>query len=92
MIWMVEMITAMEDESIDCFQPDVIECRAKNGEPNQRITCDVEVGLDCVGIEQYTNGGRCYDYEVRIGCTDKSRPSYTNDAGSQSDESPTGAK
>ena len=99
-VWMVEFQSVMLDDDLSdlqCEYPEVIECRTKNGEPNQKITCDVDVGLDCVGMEQDTNGGSCYDYEVRIGCTDRSLPNCTNDAtsapisvGSQPDDSLTG--
>ena len=73
-VWMVEFQSVMIDDTLQCEYPEIIECRAKNGKPNQKITCDVDVGLDCVGMEQDTNGASCYDYEVRIGCIDRNLP------------------
>ena len=75
MIWMIEMQSKAAEPSLTCDYPDIIECRPKGGFPDQTVECSLDVGLDCVGFEQSTNGGSCYDYEVRIGCKDTSKPS-----------------
>ena len=75
MIWLVEMQSKQAEPKLTCDYPDVIECRPKDGEPDQMVECSLEVGLDCIGLIQTTNGATCYDYEVRVGCRDRTMPS-----------------
>ncbi|XP_058264560.1 mucin-2-like isoform X2 [Hemibagrus wyckioides] len=59
---------------ISCEKPVDIECRASQYKDmplstlDQKVTCDITVGLICDDKEQ--NGEHCYDYEIRVKCCD----------------------